>query len=86
MKRDMEEPRAVPGTETGSIICVSLRGTGTLQTPLLWQETQNGRHGVRKATLTVFRPTVLFSFCRQLWLFWGVGWLGLALSQRCLSI
>ena len=86
MKRDMEEPRAVPGTERGSIICVSLRGTGTLQTPLLWQEMQNGQHGVRKAALTVFCPMVLFSFCRRLWLFWGVGWLGLALSQRCLSI
>ena len=86
MKRDMEEPRTVPGTEKRSIICVSLRGTGTLQRPLLWQETQNGQHGVGKAALTVFCPTALFSFCRRLWVFWGVGWLGLALSQRCLSI
>lgn len=35
MKRDVEEPRTVPGTQRGSIIRVSLRGTGTLQRPLL---------------------------------------------------
>lgn len=73
VKRDMEEPRTVPGTETGSIICVSLRGTGTLQRPLLWQETQNGRHGVGMAAWTAFCPAALFSLRRRLWLLWGVG-------------
>lgn len=56
MKQDVEEPRTVPGTERGSIIRVSLRGTGTLQRPLLWQEMQNGQLGVGKAALTVFCP------------------------------
>ena len=86
MKRDVEEPRNVPGTERGSIIPVSLRGTGTLQRPFLWQEMQNGWLGVGKAALTVFCPMALFSFCGGCACFWGWGWLGLALSQRCLSV
>ena len=86
MKRDVEEPRNVPGTERGSIIGVSVCRTGTLQRPLPWQEMQNGQLGVGKAALTVFCPTALFSFCGGCGCFGGWGWLGLALSQRCLSV